>query len=815
MFWNYLVSALRNAVRHKLYSFINIAGLAVGLACAIFVLLFLQDELSFDRWIPDSQNLYRVELTGHLPGTEPIRMTTSPFLLGPTMLAELPEVAGQTLIMPQISTVSFGDRQFSEHVNTVDPNFFKTIKLPLVEGTSANVFTQPDSVVLSQAMARKYFGDADPMGKVLTFDASHALTVTGVMRDLPYNTQLDGDVFIPFTSKAFRLDEGAKNNWFTWTNWTYVQLAPGADPRSVEAKIPGVFARHLSPESALWLRTSLHTSIEKFIDADAVPFHDVHLKSDRYGGMKPGGNLTTVYGFAAIALLIMLIACFNFTNLATARATMRAREVGLRKVVGAKRRQLIVQFLGESVLTALVALVVALGIVEILLPLYSGLLGRSIAFHYFENWPLTLGVIAVAVLAGLFGGIYPALVLSGFRPAAALKPVAASQSGSGLLRIALVVFQFAISIGLGIAAIVVFAQIQHARQLDLGFNRDNMVVVDISGAGMTASTAESVVHTLASGQSIAGVALSDKVPFQTGDNFTTVTIPGNPQSISFRRIVISPEFPTVYGMNLLAGRLLSRDRGNDVSRGPNGDISNGTNVIIDASAAHALGFTPQNAVGKQISILSSHVTIVGVIKNALFHGARNVTVSPAVYYYRPEYLSTLSIRVKGGHVSDGLAFIDATWHRFAPGVAIQRHFLDDSFDKLFAADEKQGTMFGIFVGIAIFIACLGLFGLAAFTAERRTKEIGIRKIMSARTGDIVRLLLWQFSIPVLIANVIAWPIAWYYLQHWLEGYAYRIELNPLYFAAAGLVALVIAWLTVIGHALRVARANPVHALRYE
>ena len=815
MFWNYLTSALRNFARHKLYSFINIAGLAVGLACAIFILLFLQDEISFDAWIPDSQNLYRVEMTGHMPGTEPMRLARGPFLLGPTMLAELPEVTGQTRIAPQASTVTFGHRTFSEHVNTVDPDFFKTIKLPLIDGSPANVFTHPDSVVLSQTMARKYFGDVDPMGKLLTFDAAHPLTITGVMRDLPHNTQLDGGIFVPFTSKAVRLAESSKNNWFSFQTWTYVQLAPGADPRRVESKIPGVFGRHLSPELASWLHTSVHASIEKFISADAVSFHDVHLKSDRYGGMKPGGSLTTVYGFAAIALLIMLIACFNFTNLATARAMMRAREVGLRKVVGAKRRQLVVQFLGESVLTALVALVVALAIVEILLPVYDGFLGRSIRFEYVGNWELTVVVIAIAVLAGLLGGIYPALVLSGFRPAAALKPAAAAQTGSGFLRNVLVVFQFAISIGLGVATIVVFAQIGHARQLDLGFNQDNMVVVDLSGAGMTPSATDSILHALTSGPSIAGVALSDKVPFQEEDNFTTATIPGNPQSISFRRIVISPEFPVVYGMKVLAGRLLSRDRGKDVSREPGGDISNGTNLIIDASAAHALGFTPESAVGKKVKIQSAQVTIVGVIQDALFHGARTVAVSPAIYYYRPKSLGTLSIRVKSEHVQDGLAFIDATWHRFAPGAAIQRHFLDDSFDKLFAADEKEGAMFGIFVGVAIFIACLGLFGLAAFTAERRNREIGVRKVFGARTRDIVWLLLWQFSIPVLIANVVAWPIAWYYLQHWLEGYAYRIALSPFYFIAAGALALIIAWLTVIGHALRVARANPVHALHYE
>ena len=372
-------------------------------------------------------------------------------------------------------------------------------------------------------------------------------------------------------------------------------------------------------------------------------------------------------------------------------------------------------------------------------------------------------------------------------------------------------------IALGIVAAVTLAQVQYARHLDLGFDRDNIVVISDLG-DMTRSARDSLVQKLTSGAGILGVTQSSAVPFDNSIQMTSMETPKDVQPHAARILSIAPDFPRVYGMHLLAGRFLAADRGYDVGsvESQSDTVDAGKNVLINETAARQLGYAPDRAVGATIRIghLRAPVHIVGVVADAMFNGA-DVAVKPMVYAYRPNLLSTISVRIKGGHIPDALGFIDTTWHEFAPTSAINRHFIDDSFDRLFAEAEKDGTMFSIFVGIAIFIACLGLFGLAAFAAERRTKEIGIRKIMGARTNDIVRLLLWQFSIPVLIANVIAWPIAWYYLQHWLEGYAYRIELNPLYFVAAGAVALVIAWLTVVGHAVRVARANPVHALRYE
>jgi putative ABC transport system permease protein len=826
---HYFVTALRNLARHKLYSFINIAGLSVGLACAIFIALFLRDELSYDRWIPDSANLYRVELTFHLAGRHPWPLASAPFPVLRAMQEEIPEVKATTHLLPEPMTVTVGNRQFFETVAVVDPSFFQVIRLPLVEGDPASVLAHPESIVLSQSVARKYFGDIDPLGKTVTvtgsgilcdrndaacLTAAHPLTVTGVLRDLPGNTQLSVDLVMPNSSRADQLPKGFREQEWTSTNgvYNYVALAPGADPEAVLAKLKPILDRNVNPKETL--PENRGSGIEQF---RLTQFWDVHLTSDNYGGMKPPGSWTTVYGFAIIALLIMVVACFNFMNLATARATLRAREISLRKTVGATRPQLIVQFLGEALLMALVSLVIALALVEVLLPLYDAFLNRPISFNYLADWPFLLAILVAAIVAGLLSGVYPALVLSSFRPAAVLKTSTSTQTGSGLIRMALVVWQFSVSIGLGIAAIVVFSQIRFARNIDLGFDRDGIVILR-GITTLTPSASESLARALRTKPEIADVALSNAVPF---DLFNVSNVPvqtqGTSQSFTAHLVNISPEFPSLYGMRLLAGRLLSTAHGEDVFSsypfaGPVADA--GRNVLINGEAARRFGYTAEEAVGKTIDLGAGRVKIAGVLGDSMIDGVRE-SVLPAVYADYPGANTLLSIRIHGGRVSDTLTYIDKAWASFAPGSAIQRYFLSDTFDDLFKADEKQGVMFALFVGIAILIACLGLFGVAVFTAERRTKEIGIRKVFGARTQDVVRLLLWQFSIPVLIANAIAWPIAYYYLHHWLESYAYRISLNPLYFLTAGAIALAIAWATIFAHALRIARASPIFALRCE
>jgi putative ABC transport system permease protein len=813
MVWNYLVTAWRNLARHRLYGFINIAGLTVGLACAIFILLFLRDELSWDRWIPGSENLYRVEATFYMPGgRDHDFFPVAPFPVTTTMQAGFPEVLAQTHLIPSNMTAQVAGRQFPVSVASVDTNFLQVIQLPLVSGNAATALAKPESLILSQATAKKFFGTADPLGKTVVLGDGHALVVTGVLRDLPHNTHLEIDLMMPNTSKADTFPLPARASWLNVNGPSYVKLAPGTDVAALQRKLVPMLDKNIDVKKQM----NIDMKGSAILHLHLTPFRDVHLAAF---GETEKGRLGTIYGFAAIAVLILLIACFNYMNLATARAAVRAREIALRKVMGARRGQLIAQFMGESVLTALVALCLAFGIVELLLPAYDSFLARPITYNLLTDWPLTLGFTAIAVLAGLLGGFYPALLLSGFRPAARLGTGMSGIGGSGLLRTTLVVLQFAISIGLGIAMIVMFSQIRYARQTDLGFDRHNLVVID--GAGPLARPArESLMQALAADPSIAGVASSNMTPLDGGILVMNVQVPGRVEQIVIRNVDVDPDFPKVYGMKLVAGRLLSRDHALDTRmppdpKNPTPSANREVNILISRAAARQFGFTPQQAIGKYVTSQGmGRMNIVGVVGDANFDGVQRA-MQPFLLFYDPRGTGTISVRIKPGRNQAALAAIDRIWHRFVPTVAIERRFQDESFDKLFEADERESAIFALFVGVAIFIACLGLFGLASFTAERRTREIGVRKVFGARTRDIVLLLLWQFSVPVLAANLIAWPVAWYYLRHWLESYADRIALNPLYFLAAGIVALTIAWMTVIAHTLLVARASPIRALRYE
>jgi putative ABC transport system permease protein len=827
MFRNYLTIALRNLLRHKLYSIINIAGLAVGLSCVLFIVLFARDELSYDKWVPDHANLYRLELTLHLPSRPPIAMAVTPFPMPVAMRTEIPEVTAMTRLWVEPMTLTNGDRQFREMVNAVDPNFFQVIKLPLVAGNAADVFRQPESVVLSESAARKFFGNSDPIGKTLTDakgrcapadtpcrDTTVPLTVTGVMRDLPHNSQLSGEVFIPNTSIADYNADDQRYAWLNENSYGFVTLAAGTTPQTVVTKMAPLLDRAIGPLLKDFAINNLRGS--QVYDVHLTPFAQVHLSSDRWSfNQTPPGSMTTLYGIIAIGALILLVACFNFMNLATARAMMRAREISLRKTVGAKRSQLIIQFLGESVLIALLALLLALALVEMLSPAFDTFMQRPLDVDWGSGWPVLLLILAVAVAAGLLSGSYPALVLSGFRPASVLRTNSSGQGGSGRLRAILVVLQFAVSIGLGIGAAVIFSQIRYARAIDLGFKHDNILVIGHAGR-VFIDGRQSFVQELRTNPGILDLTLSDRTPFEIGQSTDGIRLVGKPDLILFNRTVISPDFPNFYGMRLLAGRQLSATRSLDQFSSMNaGDPANtGHSILLNETGAARLGFTPQQAIGKTILYNNYAVNIVGVLADAKFSGARE-PIKAAAFVYDPKAGANISVRLRPDMIPQTLQSIDKAWHTFAPIAVISRHFLDDSFDQLYQEDQRQGQMFGMFVGIAIFIACLGLFGLAAFTAGRRTKEIGIRKVFGGKTRDVVLLLLWQFSVPAMIANLIAWPLAWYYLRAWLDAFAYRIALSPLYFLAAGAAALLIAWITVLAHAVRVARATPSGALRYE
>lgn len=824
MFRNYLTIALRNLARHKLFSIINIAGLAVGLAGVLLIALFVRSELSYDKWIPGVESLYRAEVTFLPPNREPIQSSASQFPLGPVMKDQIAEVRSFTRILDQGMTVMVGDRQFFEQINMVDRNFLQFFGLELVAGNPATALSQPQSVVLSQATARKYFGDASPMGRFISTGRGRckpgdtacsntmiSLRVTGVMRDLPKNTHLRADVMVPITSLINRSDDQV--NWLSSNAYSYVALAPGADPRAVMAKTVAIMDRNVD----LSRLTNVKIPGSRIAKITLTPVTDVHLTTDRFNGLQPAGSWTTLYGMMVVGALLLLIACFNFMNLATARASLRAREISLRKCMGATRSQLVAQFLGESVLIALLALLLALALGEVFLSLFSQMVGRVLDFSYLADWPVLLGMLAAALLSGLFSGIYPALVLSGFQPAATSRANTSGQAGAGLLRTVLVVLQFAVSIGLGIAALVVFAQINYARNIDMGFRHDSTVIM---GAGrLSMEGRDSFAQALARGAGVIGVARSNTVPFDNNISAESLEVPGNPQFFTPNGIGVSPEFFSLYGMKLVAGRNFIRGRqtdelDRDIEARKSGK-NNNHSIILNRAAVRQLGFPDdQSVLGKTILVTRTPMIVIGVVENSLWRGA-TAEVAPLVYYYAPVANGVFSIRLDAGQIPAALEHIDRTWKRFQPNVFNNRSFLSNNFAKLYAADQRQGEVLGLFVGLAIFVASLGLFGLAAFTAGRRTREIGIRKVFGARTRDVIALLLWQFSRPVLVANLIAWPVAWYYLRGFLDGYAYRIDLNPLFFLSVGLAALLIAWITIFGHALKVARANPIRALRHE
>jgi len=824
MFRNYLVTALRNMARHKLHSFINIAGLAVGLACVIFVLLFIRDELSYDRWIPGTQNLYRIEKTSYLRGRDPFAMAFLPFRLPAAMRDAIPEVVAITRLHRTNMTVSAGNYQFREMIAFVDPNFFNVIKLPLMKGDPGAVFRNPESVVLSENAARKYFGTTDAIGKIVrtmpNCEAAADMTacrerlvplrITGIMRDIPHNSHLEGDVFVPNTSITDQMVRSDKQTWFGGDGYGYVVLSSGAKPETVISKLATLLDRSVPPEPDDSRKGSQRWGFH------LTPFYNVHLTSGHWRfNEKPPGSLTTLYGVGIIGLLVLFVACFNFMNLATALASLRAREIALRKTHGANRGQLIIQFLGEAVLTALLSLLVALALVEILQPAFGRLLQHPVPIPYEGTWFLLL--VLITVLAGLLSGGYPALVLSGFRPSAILRTSNSGHAASGRLQSALVVLQFAVSIGLGIAVMVVFSQISFARNIDLGFRKDNLLVVPTEGL-VTLGGGESFLQRLRSNPGILDVAVTNAIPFGSyGLGMLSAQVPGRSELVALNMLTIGTNTAQLLGMRLVAGRLLSNERAldqfdtyGDAGKGAN----DGHNILIDDAAAASMGFTPPQAVGKTIMLDKSPVRIVGVVANVKFGGARE-HARATMYIYDPHVPASVLIRLRPGAEQQTLSFIERAWHQFAPTKAMDPWFMDDAYGRQYGVDERQGDLFGVFVVIAIFISCLGLFGLAAFTAGRRTREIGIRKAFGARTRDLVLLLLWQFSVPVLIANAIAWPVAWYYLHGWLQCFAYHITLSPLYFVAAGFAALVIAWATIIAHALRVARANPIHALRYE
>ncbi len=817
---SYLLSGYRHLIAGKLIAGINISGLATGLAAVILIVLYVTDELSFDRWLPDAGRVYRLETTFFPPGRGVLEFATAIAPIKPLLDAEFAELIEATSrIRRSPITVTLGDRHFNETVNYVDPEFFKVLDLPMAMGEGNRALADSSALLISESTARKYFGEHNPLGRTVTFNSDLDYTVAGVFKDIPTNSHMSFDV-IATVDRNRMPNAQILDVWAGVSVHYYIKLKDGIAADDLESDLPDFFRRNAASQVPGLNNISL-ADITK-LRLTAVP--DIHLQPSRRGDMRPGGSLAAVQSFAVVAALILVIACINFVNLATARSSRRAREISMRKVLGAHRRQLIGQFLGESALMATIALFMAITIVWATLPYYNGFLSKTLTFDPARDPMLLVALTGLTLFISLAAGLYPAFHLSSFKPARVLSSNQSSWDGGRDFRNALVLIQFTISIGLILSTMVVYSQMKYARTMDLGFNRDHMMVLGGLGRAQASAASEAIKNEITKLPGVIAATRSNVVPPIIGSPNTIVELPDQETegTIAIEQIEVDTDYFETYGMRALAGRLFSDEFQADILVMPEDESFEPTqSTILNEAAVKQLGFgTPEAALGKTMLSLAgggnrqARTTVIGIVKDAHFHSI-HTGIAPTLFVLRDTGFGNLTANVRSEDLPATIAAIEEIWRSFAPSEPIAQSFINQNFAALYAGGEQHGEMFLYFSIFAIFVASLGLYGLSSFAAERRTKEIGMRKVMGAGVLDIVRLLIWQFSRPVLLANILAWPMAWYFMSDWLDGFVYRIDLNVFYFLAAGAAALAIAWATVAGHAVHVARTNPIHALRYE
>ena len=800
MFRNYLAAALRNLTRNGLYASINIVGLSAGFATALLIALFVRHETTFDHFIPGYQNIYKLSMELRLPGGTSATEDVGGWIPY-QMKLDLPQIEKIARLSHIFEGVSLrhGDVEAIEsRFYWAEPNIFDVLPLPAYAGNLKTALERPDGLVLTRRMARRYFGTDNPIGETLEIERNRTMTVTAVLEDLPSNTHLNAEIF--GSGKSM----GGRQGVFARRVYAYLQLKPGAALADVRRGIADMIDRNYQP------KPPGQKSSEVFF-VPLTPIGDVHLTPYGAFPMTPVGEPRTIRAMAIVGVLVLLLAAINFVNLKTARAARRAVEVGVRKACGAGRRHLIVQFVGESLIYSTLAMLVAMATVELLLlPWLNGFLDRSIVFDYWR-WPVLASIAATVLVVGTLAGTYPAFVLSSFRPAAVLKGTGPSLSGTGRVRQSLVILQFAILIGLMLSTAVIYRQTDFGLRQGLRFDKDQLIYINTHSECDKSSSFRAAVEHL---PGVVGTSCS--VFFL--DNFGTAQYlaPGGRQ-VTLNNSQVGAGTFELMGLAPVAGRFFLRDRDADLMPAPNDQSPDVIyRVIVNESAARALGFkSPAEAIGKTFALRTGERReIIGVVPDFSRDTVREA-IAP-MFYENGSWFTQLNVKLRGAAVPETLRAIDRLWNQI-PGETrpISRQFYDEYVQTLYLSLTRQRAIFGVFALVAMLLAGLGLFGLAGFTVERRTREIGVRKAMGAETGDVARLLLWQFAKPVLWANVIAWPVAGYIMYRWLLGFAYRIDLEPWLFAAASLTALAIAMLTVSTHSILVARANPVAALRYE
>lgn len=794
MLKNHFKIALRNLWRHRGFSFINITGLAIGITACFFIFTYVAFELSYDKFHTKADNIYRLVTDIKTP-SETIHTEVTSWAFAPNIKTDFPEVESFVRISGGSFLVKKGNVKFQEERSMfADSSFFDVFDFKLLKGNPKKALAAQASVVFTESAAKKYFGSADPVGQtvLITGDAIPA-QVTGIMQDMPENSQIKADMLISMSSLTQRFNKGIETQWGNYGAVTYLLLKPGTNAKALAAKFPAFINKRNGEESR---------KQQMFATLSLEPLKDVYLRSTR-GGQETG-SINNVYIFSIVAIFILLIACINFINLTTARSVERAKEVGIRKVVGAGKGELAGQFVGESVVLCLIAFILTVVLTSLLLPTFNQLAGKTVSTGIFVNPSNILILFITAVVIGLLAGIYPASVLTSFKPVLVLKGRFSTGSKGSMLRKTLVVTQFSISIALIIGTIVVYNQMDFMQNRDLGFAKDQMLVMDTNGD----PGAEAFKQSLTTMPGVKDVSLSSSVPGagNSGAYSEIENRKGDLQIANLDLYFVDFNYLKQYKIKMLAGRAFSRDfMSTDTAQ----------SMILNEEAIKLFGYSsPQQAIGKRFKQWGREGKIIGVMKDFHFRSLQE-KIKPLSMRVELKALNLVSVKLNAANLKTTLAGIEDKWKVTIPNRPFSYYFLDEFFDRQYRAEQRFGKLFLNFAVLAIFISCLGLLGLASYSTYQRTREIGIRKVLGATTGGIVNMLSKDFMVLVGISFLIATPLAWYFMDKWLQNFAYQTGIQWWVFLLSGILAVVVALGTISFQAIKAALMNPVKSLRSE
>lgn len=798
MLKNYLKLTIRTIRRNKIYSFLNITGLAIGLAVFIIITLYGQYELSFDKHHVHSDRIYRIL---HQSMDERIKREISsytPAPLVPAMVDIFPDIESAARITCRfnIPVVSGDNRFFEEIVYFAENEAFEIFSVPFLIGDPKKALAQPSTIVLSERMARKYFGDDDPMGKILILKGSLSYTVTGIIENMPENSHLSMDFIMPFVEffKFLNLDP---QSWGTSNYYSYILLREGVEAEEFERKLNNNIYKGIEIEERRKKTYYLQAMSSIHLQTDVI--HEIRDQTDNKKDSK------YLLLFSTSAFLMLILACINYMNLATARSVQRSKEVGMRKVVGASRGQLIKQFLGESLFFSFLALVAAMIVVFFTLPVFNNFIQRPLRFDVIENQMLILVLISVVVFVGLVSGSYPALLISSFKPAAVLKGHLEKSSKTVAMRNILVVMQFAVTIVFIIGSFVVRDQLLFIKKTDMGYNREQIITLAVKNDRNIRQNIETIKTELKRNPKITAVSASSYLPNfnESGINIKVLPAKNPGEYVPVYGSIADYDYADVFGLDIVEGRNFSREFASDAQGA----------ILINESAAEACKW--ESPVGEKLSAWGlDNLEIVGIIEDFHFRSLHE-PIGPLFVILSPTYARYISVKMDMSDFDETIAYVEKTMKNFAPELPFEYHFFNETVERMYRAEQKIAQMYGCISVITIIIACLGIFGLSTSIAERRTKEIGVRKVLGASVLGITALLWKQFVKLVLIANIIAWPIAFYVMNHWLQNFVYRTDVKIWVFLLSAFVALAVALMTVSYQSIKAALADPIDSLRYE